>query len=96
MPSQLKYLKESLHANGFLNQPRGKKQKAKSDRSLVSGSQAERKASLHDIREKFNPFEFRAPSRRIKFDSAQMLKENVQFRPGLTKQLGDQRVCFVC
>jgi len=98
-PSQLKQLKTSLHESGVVGPQQSKKQKKKAARDGRDHDKlARRNVALQGIREKFNPFEVKAPSRPKKFEatSSKTLNGTVpkgfQGRPGVTKGLGEERV----
>ncbi|KAI9682881.1 MAG: nucleolar complex protein 14 [Trizodia sp. TS-e1964] len=95
--SQLKRLKTSLRENGILGPQKPKKKKAKalsSDASNVRRNQ--RGAILQNIRDQFNPFEYKAPVRKSKVDitnpklQAGKIVKGVKGRPGVTKGLGEE------
>ncbi|KAK5941342.1 nucleolar complex protein 14 [Knufia obscura] len=89
-PSQLKQLKSSLRDNGILGPQKSKKQKKASNKDAQKRHQ--RNAALEGIRERFNPFEAKAPARREKFDIAsnKPTKKTIE-RPGVTRGLGEER-----
>ncbi|KAK5087424.1 nucleolar complex protein 14 [Exophiala xenobiotica] len=89
-PSQLKQLKTSLRDNGILGPQKSKKLKKANSKDAHKRSQ--RNAALEGIRERFNPFEAKAPARREKFDIAsnKPTKKTVE-RPGVTRGLGEER-----
>ena len=94
-PSQLKQLKASLRQQGLVGPQKSKKQKRQSSENRGDAQRKLQKAAtLHDIRERFNPFEVKAPARRAKFDTVSLQKNSngVQGRPGVTKGLGEERV----
>jgi hypothetical protein len=97
-PSQLKQLKASLHENRILGPQQSKKQKranAKSDANRQNRIQ--RNAALQGIRERFNPFEIKAPVKSVKFGvatSSKAIRDRDYVRPGVTKSLGEERVIF--
>ncbi|KAJ9650936.1 nucleolar complex protein 14 [Neophaeococcomyces mojaviensis] len=88
--SQLKQLKTSLRENGILGAQKSKKQRKASNKDAQKRLQ--RNAALEGIRERFNPFEAKAPARREKFDIAsnKPTKKTVE-RPGVTRGLGEER-----
>lgn len=100
-PSQLKQLKSSLRETGVLGPQQSKKQKRQ---NAKSGSNAQnrnqRNAALQAIRDRFNPFEIKAPAKSAKFDytsrdgGADASKK--ASRPGVTKSLGEERVSINC
>jgi len=89
-PSQLKQLKASLRDTGILGPQKSKKQKKANNKDAHKRSQ--RNAALEGIRERFNPFEAKAPARRDKFDIAtnKPTKKAIE-RPGVTRGLGEER-----
>lgn len=98
-PSQLKQLKTSLRETGVTGPQQSKKQKkAAAQNGRDPDKLARRNSALQGIREKFNPFETKAPSRPKKFEatSARTLsgtaKPGIKGRPGVTKGLGEERV----
>ncbi|ODH39833.1 hypothetical protein ACO22_01776 [Paracoccidioides brasiliensis] len=92
-PSQLKQLKASLRESGILGPQQSKKQKQKNAKSgAAAANKIQRNAALAGIRERFNPFEVKTPSRPAKFSFASRSNhEAPQSRPGVTKGLGEQR-----
>ena len=90
-PSQLKQLKASLHDHGVLGPQ--KSRKVRKQTSKDAGKRLQRNAALQGIRERFNPFELRQPTRKDKFDvtSNKPVKKNALGRPGITKGLGEER-----
>ena len=98
-PSQLKQLKASLKDHGVLGPQKSKKERKRA--TGKGGGNTEKKlarqAALEGIRERFNPFEVKAPARKAKFDvtSARTINgtsgKGIQGRPGVTKGLGEQR-----
>lgn len=94
-PSQLKRLKASLREQGITGQQRSKKEKKKSHG--VNGEQRmQRQAALQGIRDSFNPFEVKAPSRPAKFQTTSNRTINGKpangaiGRPGVTKSAGEE------
>jgi nucleolar protein 14 len=95
--SQLKRLKASLRDQGIIGPQQSKKQKkaiAKDGRAR-SEKRLQRGAALENIREQFNPFQFKTNARGPKFavttdkpDS----KKGILGRPGMAKALGEQRL----
>lgn len=89
-PSQLKQLKASLREGGILAPQKSKKQRKTTNRD--ANARQKRNAALECIREKFNPFEVKAPSRTPKYDiSSNRPTKNVVERPGVTRGLGEER-----
>lgn len=89
-PSQLKQLKASLRDSGILGPQKSKKQKKANNKD--ASKRLQRNAALEGIRERFNPFEAKAPARKDKFDIAsnKPTKKIVE-RPGVTRGLGEER-----
>ncbi|POS74563.1 Nop14-like family protein [Diaporthe helianthi] len=95
--SQLKRLKASLRDQGIIGPQQSKKQKkatAKDGRAR-NEKRLQRGAALENIREQFNPFQFKTNARGPKFavttdkpDS----KKGILGRPGMAKALGEQRL----
>lgn len=96
-PSQLKQLKASLRDSGVIRPQQSKKQKRQNAKSGVPAQDRnKRNAALQAIRDRFNPFEIKAPSNGNKFDATTRdgsSTSNVRSRPGVTKSLGEERVC---
>ena len=99
-PSQLKRLKASLREQGVVGPQKSKKQKKQASKNgALRDSRIQRNAALQGIREQFNPFEVKAPSRsKYEFASSRAVGERVRngttSRPGVTKGLGEEKVCF--
>ncbi|KAL8807425.1 MAG: hypothetical protein Q9200_004682 [Gallowayella weberi] len=96
-PSQLKRLKTSLREQGITGQQKSKKQKKNTKTSKAfRDSQIQRHAALEGIREQFNPFEIRAPTRPSKHDVATnkvvagKVINGAIARPGVTKGFGEE------
>ncbi|KAK5071112.1 nucleolar complex protein 14 [Lithohypha guttulata] len=89
-PSQLKQLKASLREGGILGPQKSKKQLKSNNKDAAV--RLRRNAALEGIRERFNPFEVKAPSRTPKFDisSNKPVKRTIE-RPGVTRGLGEER-----
>lgn len=96
-PSQLKQLKASLRDSGVIRPQQSKKQKRQNAKSGVSAQDRnQRNAALQAIRDRFNPFEIKATSNRSKFEATTRDGDSaskVRSRPGVTKSLGEERVC---
>src|SRR5947209_6092170 len=92
-PSQLKQLKVSLRDQGLVGPQKSKKQKKIAAKN--TGSKQKRNAALQSIRERFNPFEVKAPARKEKFEVVSVKDARAakggQGRPGVTKGLGEER-----
>lgn len=92
-PSQLKRLKASLREQGITGQQKSNKEK-KQGRGNAD-QRASRQAALQNIRDSFNPFEVKAPSRPSKFESTSLQSrgsKTVNGRPGVTKSMGEEAV----
>lgn len=89
-PSQLKQLKQSLRDHGVLGPQKSKKQRKSTAKDALKRLQ--RNTALEGIRERFNPFEVRAPARKEKYEvaSAKASKPSIG-RPGVTRGLGEER-----
>jgi nucleolar protein 14 len=97
-PSQLKRLRSSLRENGIVGPQKSKKQKRQvnKDGSFEAG-RIQRNSALQHIREQFNPFEIKAPTRdKYDFTSNKKLSgrvaKGVIGRPGVTRGLGEEKV----
>lgn len=89
-PSQLKQLKASLRDHGLVGPQKSKKQKKAASKD--GGKRLQRNAALEGIRERFNPFEVKAPARPAKFDvTSNKPSKSGPGRPGVTKGLGEER-----
>ena len=89
-PSQLKQLKASLRENGVLGPQKSKKQKKAVGKDALL--RAQRNAALNGIRERFNPFEVKAPARKEKYDFVNERSAKPAIgRPGVTRGLGEER-----
>lgn len=95
-PSQLKRLKVSLREQGLVGPQKSKKQKKQASKNgALKDSRIQRNAALQGIREQFNPFEVKAPSR-SKYDFASnkvvagRVGKGAVSRPGVTKGLGEE------
>lgn len=95
-PSQLKQLKSSLRDSGVLGPQQSKKQKRQNAKSGANSHQREqRNTALQAIRDRFNPFEIKAPAKRVKFDATTRdgsRSELARVRPGVTKSKGEEKV----
>ncbi|KAL8999687.1 MAG: hypothetical protein Q9169_001504 [Polycauliona sp. 2 TL-2023] len=96
-PSQLKRLKSSLRDQGITGQQKSKKHKKQANKNgSLRESRVRRNAALETIREQFNPFEVRAPTRASKHDFVTNKATNGKgakgaiARPGITKGLGEE------
>ncbi|KAL8842389.1 MAG: hypothetical protein Q9170_000517 [Blastenia crenularia] len=97
-PSQLKRLKSSLREQGIIGPQKSKKQKKQSSKNgAFRDARIKRNAALEGIREQFNPFEIRAPSRSSKHDVASSKSligksgKSAVARPGVTKGFGEEQ-----
>jgi nucleolar protein 14 len=89
-PSQLKQLKASLRDHGLVGPQKSKKQKQAASKD--GGKRLQRYAALEGIRERFNPFEVKAPARPLKFDvTSNRPSKSGPGRPGVSKGLGEER-----
>lgn len=98
-PSQLKQLKTSLRDSGVLGPQQSKKQKRQNAKTgATAHERAQRNAALQAIRDRFNPFEIKAPGKRVKFDATTRdgsRAELARVRPGVTKSMGEEKVSFL-
>lgn len=95
-PSQLTRLKASLREQGVTGPQKSKKQKQQ-NRGQNADQRVQRQAALQNIRDSFNPFEIKAPSRPAKFettsrDNIKGKKNGALNRPGVTKSMGEEAV----
>ena len=97
-PSQLKRLKTSLREQGVVGPQRSKKQKKQDSKTGASNpTRFKRNPALQGIREQFNPFEVKAPSRsKYEVTSNRAVEGRIGkgtvSRPGVTKGLGEENV----
>ena len=98
-PSQLKRLKSSLREQGITGPQKSKKQKKASKGAKGTSDRIQRNAALQQIRDSFNPFELKAPSRPAKFQHANSNAngvaksrsyKDVLHRPGVSKSAGEE------
>ncbi|KAB5580336.1 nucleolar protein 14 [Coniochaeta sp. 2T2.1] len=96
--SQLKRLKASLRDQGIIGPQQSKKQKRKQAEDLTGRNEKrlQRSAVLENIREQFNPFQFKTNARGPKFDVTTNKPANkgglaIKGRPGLSKAIGEQQ-----
>ena len=101
-PSQLKRLKTSLREQGVVRTQQSKKQKKQKKQAGRNGHSKDgrvlREAALQGIRELFNPFEVKVATRKSKYEFANGpggKNNGVVGRPGVTKGLGEDTVCFL-
>ena len=100
-PSQLKRLKASLREQGIVGPQRSKKQKKQNvQNGIDKEKRVHRTAALSGIREQFNPFEYRMPSKGPKFEvttNSGIESRNgkgVIRRPGAANSRDQERVSF--
>lgn len=93
-PSQLKRLKASLREQGVIGPQQSKKQKKQNAQTGVSNEKkVHRTVALNGIREQFNPFEYKAPARKPKFDvTTEHSGKPAIRRPGLQKSQDEEMV----
>ncbi|KAJ9161984.1 Nop14-like protein [Coniochaeta hoffmannii] len=95
--SQLKRLKASLREQGIIGPQQSKKQKRKQAEDLKgrNDKRLQRSAVLENIREQFNPFQFKTNARGPKFDVTTNKPASsglaIKGRPGLSKAMGEQQ-----
>ncbi|KAJ4396987.1 nucleolar complex protein 14 [Gnomoniopsis smithogilvyi] len=94
--SQLKRLKASLREQGIVGPQQSKKQKKNhtKDERGRNERRLQRGAALENIREQFNPFQFKTNARGPKFDvttDKPEKKKGILGRPGMAKALGEER-----
>lgn len=97
-PSQLKQLKASLRDSGVVGPQQSKKQKRQNAKTgAAAQNRNQRNAALQAIRDRFNPFEIKVPAARSKFEATTRDGNSINAtrnnRPGVTKSLGEERVC---
>lgn len=96
-PSQLKRLKSSLREQGIIGPQQSKKQKRKlaQDAKASGEKRLRRNEALGEIRDQFNPFQFKHNPRGPKFQVTTLQSPNdkgIKGRPGVSKALGEERV----
>ena len=98
-PSQLKRLKSSLREQGITGPQKSKKQKKSAKGAKGTNDRIQRNVALQQIRDSFNPFEVKAPSRPAKFQHANSNAngaaksgryKDVLHRPGVSKSAGEE------
>lgn len=95
--SQLKRLKASLRDQGIIGPQQSKKQKRKQAEDLKgrNDKRLQRSAVLENIREQFNPFQFKTNARGPKFDVTTNKPASsglaIKGRPGVSKAIGEQQ-----
>ena len=95
--SQLKRLKASLREQGVVGPQQSKKQKRKNaqDQKARGDKRLQRSVVLENIREQFNPFQFKTNARGPKFEvttNRPAHGKTINGRPGLSKSVGEERV----
>jgi nucleolar protein 14 len=98
--SQLKRLKAALRDQGVIGPQKSKKQKKQSalDRTTTSDKRIQRTEALSNIREQFNPFQFKTNARGPKFQTVTDRPTNgksikgVMGRPGAAKTASEEKV----
>lgn len=99
-PSQLKRLRTSLREQGVVGPQKSKKQRKQASKNgALNDGRVQRNAALQGIREQFNPFEVKAPSRsKHDFVSNSIVGGRVEkgatSRPGVVKGLGEENACL--
>jgi nucleolar protein 14 len=95
-PSQLKRLKASLREQGVIGPQQSKKQKKQNAQNGVNKEKrVHRTVALNGIREQFNPFEFKVPSRKPKFEvTTENAARSIIRRPGVQKSQEEEMVIF--
>jgi hypothetical protein len=98
-PSQLKRLKASLREQGIVGPQKSKKQKKQNIRNGADKEKrVQRTAALNELREQFNPFEYRMPAKSPKFEVTTNSSieygngKGVARRPGVAKDRDHERV----
>ncbi len=101
MPSsQLKRLKVSLREQGIIGPQQSKKQKKKNaqDAQAKGDKRLRRTAALEEIRDSFNPFQFKMNARGPKFPvtsnrpQSESAARGIKGRPGVALSLSEERV----
>lgn len=100
-PSQLKRLKSSLKEQGIIGPQQSKKQKRKlaQDAKARSDKRLRRGEALEEIRDQFNPFQYKHNPRGPKFEVTTNMPANdkgIKGRPGAAKALSEERVSVAC
>lgn len=93
-PSQLKRLKASLREQGVIGPQQSKKQKKQNAQNGANkDKKVSRSVALNGIREQFNPFEYRALSKKPKFEATtEYATKSTIRRPGLAKSREEEEV----
>lgn len=96
-PSQLKRLRSSLKEQGIIGPQQSKKQKRKQaqDAKARNEKRLRRGEALDEIRDQFNPFQYKHNPRGPKFDVTTNKPANdkgIKGRPGVAKALSEERV----
>ncbi|KAL1857061.1 hypothetical protein VTK73DRAFT_8147 [Phialemonium thermophilum] len=94
--SQLKRLKASLKEQGIIGPQQSKKQKRKNaqDQKARNDKRLQRSVVLENIREQFNPFQFKINARGPKFDvttNRPQADKGIAGRPGVSKAMGEEK-----
>ncbi|KAK0618134.1 nucleolar protein 14 [Bombardia bombarda] len=97
--SQLKRLKASLKEQGIIGPQQSKKQKRQNAQDLKgkNDKRLQRSEALENIREQFNPFQFKTNARGPKFDvttskpATGNAAKGINGRPGVSKAIGEER-----
>lgn len=100
--SQLKRLKASLREQGVIGPQQSKKQKRKNaqDQKARNDKRLQRSAVLENIREQFNPFQFKTNARGPKFEvttnrpAGDKATMGIKGRPGVSKAMGEEKVVW--
>ena len=100
-PSQLKRLRSSLKEQGIIGPQQSKKQKKQhaQDAKSRNDKRLRRSDALDEIRDQFNPFQYKHNARGPKFEVTTNKPDNdggIKGRPGLAKALGEERVGLKC
>ena len=98
--SQLKRLKASLREQGIVGPQQSKKQKKKNaqDKQAKEDRRLRKSTALENIRESFNPFQFKMNARGPKFQvttnrpQSEEAKRGIKGRPGVALSVSEQRV----
>lgn len=99
-PSQLKRLKASLREQGVIGPQQSKKQKRKNAQDQKAGNEKRlhKSAVLENLREQFNPFQFKLNARGPKFEATSNQPatartfNGINGRPGVSKAAGEEKV----
>jgi nucleolar protein 14 len=99
-PSQLKRLKSSLREQGIIGPQQSKKQKRKvaQDAKARNEKRLRRGEALDEIRDQFNPFQYKHNPRGPKFEVTTNKPNNdkgIKGRPVAAAALGEERVGLI-